>query len=152
FLEKAMSRSISEAPKTRGSLATVAAFLFGLPVGLGLLLFLHHGPYHNPELLQYVAHPVEMTEVVMFCCAVGSLLAKIGGAWGERSARRGELWPAWDGQLVPVTAAAALREHLAGQTRRVQNTFLGRRVANVLEFVQSRGSVSELDDQIRTLA
>src|SRR5437879_5534142 len=43
--ENLMSRSTSEAPKSRGSFTTVAAFLFGFPVGVGLLYFLHHGPY-----------------------------------------------------------------------------------------------------------
>jgi biopolymer transport protein ExbB/TolQ len=130
----------------------VAAFLFGLPVGFGLLLFLHRGPYHNSDFVQYVAHPVEMTEVVMFCCAVGALLAKIISSWRERSARNRELLPPWTGAPAPAAEAGALREHLARQSGRIQNTFLGRRVASILEFVESRGSASELDDQIRTLA
>ncbi len=45
-----------------------------------------------------------------------------------------------------------MREYLAQQPSRVQNTYLARRVDNVLEFVESRGSANELDDQIRTLA
>jgi biopolymer transport protein ExbB/TolQ len=147
-----MSRSASHDPKARSSFASVAAFLFGLPVGSGLLLFLHRGPFHDSDLLRYVEHPVEMTEVVMFCCAVGALLAKLAGWWAERSASRSQLLPPWDGQPVPVATAAALREHLARQSARVQGTLLGRRVANVLEFAQSRGSANDLDDQIRTLA
>src|ERR1700680_3228465 len=132
-----MSRSASQAPKARGSFATAAAFLFGMPAGLGLLYFLHHGPYQNPDVLQYIEHPVEMTEVVMFCGAVGALLAKIVSSFRERSAQNSELLPRWPGQPVPVTEAAALREHLDQQSSRALNTFLGRRVANVLEFVDS---------------
>ena len=147
-----MSRSTSQAPKSRGSSTTVAAFLFGLPVGVGLLYYLHHGPYRNADLVEYVKHPVEMTEVVMFCCAVAAMLAKIAASFSEWAARRRELLPTWSGVPVPVSEAGRLRECLSKQTRRVQNTFLGRRVANVLEFVESRGSVNELDDQIRTLA
>ena len=147
-----MSRSASHAPKARGSFTTVAAFLFGLPLGFGLLLFLHRGPYQNPNLLQYVEHPVEMTEVVMFCCAVCALLAKLVASLSERSARNKQLLPPWSGLPVPVAEAGKLREGLAAQSGRVQNTFLGRRVASVLEFVDSRGSANELDDQIRTLS
>jgi hypothetical protein len=147
-----MSRSNSQAPKARGSLATVAAFVFGLPVGIGLLLFLHHGPYHDSPLVQYVEHPVEMTEVVLFCCAVGAMLAKILATWSERSARNSELVPPWDGRPVPVAEAGKLGESLGYHSGRIRNTYLGRRVANVLEFVESRGSANELDDQIRTLA
>jgi biopolymer transport protein ExbB/TolQ len=123
-----------------------------MPVGIGLLLFLHHGPYHDSHLIQYVEHPVEMTEVVMFCCAVGALLAKIIASWTERSARNRELLPPWSGEPAPVLEAGRLRERLNEHSGRVQNTYLGRRVAGVLEFVQSRGSVNELDDQIRTLS
>ncbi len=147
-----MSRSSAEAPKSRGSFAMVAAFLFGLPVGVGLLWFLHHGPYQDSDFVEYVKHPVEMTEVVMFCCAVGAMLAKIIAALGEWSVRRRELLPAWSGDPVPVSEAGSLRSHLAALGRGVQRSFLGRRIANVLDFVESRGSVGELDDQLRTLA
>jgi len=133
-----MSRSDSQAPKTGGSFTTAAAFLFGLPVGFGLLFFLHHGPYHNPDILQYVEHPVEMTEVVMFCVAVGAMLAKIVASWSEGAARRSELLPPWNGQPVPPSEASRLIDHLAQFSRRIRNTFLGRRVHNVLEFVESR--------------
>jgi hypothetical protein len=55
---------------------------------------------------------------------------------------------------VPVGVAEAdkLWDGLAGLGRRLQNTFLVRRVAAVLDFVCSRGSATELDDQVRTLA
>src|SRR5579862_5081882 len=149
-----MSRSTSQAPKARGSFSTVAAFLFGVPAGLGLLYFLHHGESFMPEqmkeylpqVLQYVEHPVEMTEVVMFCCAIGAMVAKLIASWGERAARRAELLPAWDGKPVAVEDAAKLSEQLAQRSGLLRNSYLGRRVANILEFVQSRGSANELDD------
>jgi biopolymer transport protein ExbB/TolQ len=147
-----MSRSASQAPKARGSFATAAAFLFGMPAGLGLLYFLHHGPFQDAAVLQYIEHPVEMTEVVMFCCAVFALLAKIVSSVRERSAQKGELLPHWTGQPVPVAQAAVLRGHLDKRPSWMRNTFLGQRIANILDFVESRGSVGELDDQIRTLA
>ena len=147
-----MSQATSQAAKARGSFSTVAAFLFGLPFGVGLLYFLHHGPYHNPDVLQYVEHPVEMTEVLMFCCAMGALLAKLASSWNERSAHEFELLTPWNGKPVGVEQALLLRENLAGLPARVRNSYLGRRVESVLEFVHSRGSATELDDQIRTLA
>jgi biopolymer transport protein ExbB/TolQ len=155
-----MSRTISKAPKARGSFSTVAAFLFGVPAGLGLLYFLHHGQSvmpaqmqaYLPQVLQYVEHPVEMTEVVMFCCAVFAMLAKIIASWGERAARRAELLPPWDGKPAPIEEAAKLSDQLAERSGLLRKTYLGRRVANILEFAQSRGSANELDDQIRTLS
>src|SRR4051794_15762293 len=104
-----MSRSTAHVPQTRGSFTTVAAFLFGMPIGIGLLVFCHYGPYSDADWVDYVKHPVEMTEVVMFCCAVAAMLAKIIGSWSERSARRSEILPPWTGAPVPVADAGPLR-------------------------------------------
>jgi hypothetical protein len=60
--------------------------------------------------------------------------------------------PPWDGQPVAAADAAALRGGLHNLGRWLQRTLLGRRVAAVLDFVSSRGSAAELDDQLRTLA
>jgi biopolymer transport protein ExbB/TolQ len=147
-----MSRSASQAAPPRGSMVTAAAFLFGLPVGFGLLFFLHHGPYQHQKIVEYVAHPVEMTEVVMFCCALGALLAKIVSSLAEKMAQRCELLPPWDGKPAPVAATPGLCEHLGQLPGRIRKTFIGRRIINILNFVESRGSANELDDQIRTLS
>src|ERR1022692_499594 len=136
-----MSRSISQAPKARGSFSTIAAFLFGVPAGVGLLYFLHNGQEYLSEefqiytrqVLHYIEHPVEMTEVVLFCCAVFAILAKIVASWGERSARRAELLPTWDGKPVAIEEAGKLSQHMALQSRLLRNTYLGRRVSNILE-------------------
>ena len=147
-----MSRASAQGPRPRGSFSTMAAFILGLPAGIGLLLLLQYGPYQNPEVQRYLSHPVEHAEVILFCCALGALLAKAVASWGERTALRSGLLPAWNGQAAPVADARKLREHLAKKSARVQNTYLGRRVGNVLEFVHSRGSANGLDDQIRCLA
>ena len=51
-----------------------------------------------------------------------------------------------------MNAARTLREQLERQPGRVRNTYLGRRVGAILDFVESRGTANELDDQIRTLS
>lgn len=136
----------------RGWFGGGAAFVIGVPLGFGLLWAMLYGPWQDSEWKRYVEHPVEQAEVVLFCCAITALVAKMLGGLRERRAFVYEILPPWNGKAVPVAQAKALQEHLAGQPRRVRSTWLGRRVAGVLDFVHSRGSVNELDDHMRTLA
>lgn len=129
-------------------LGSLAPFLFGLPVGIGLIAFLTHGPWQDSTVERYLSHPVEKVEVVAFCCALGALLAKLLGSVRERAALGAELLPPWNGQAIPVTQAEALVQDQEGWT----DTYLGRRITAILDFVRSRGSANELDDQLRTLA
>ena len=113
---------------------------------LGLILF---GPLHDfldPPLRRA---PRRVVEVLLFCCALGTLGAKLwqnlverracaagavaapGTASRCRSPRRPSCWP-----LSPPAA-------------RLQNTYLVQRVAAVLDFLCQRRSADELDDQLR---
>ncbi|MCI0681388.1 MAG: MotA/TolQ/ExbB proton channel family protein [Gemmataceae bacterium] len=136
----------------RGWFAGSAAFVIGVPLGLGVLWALHDGPWQGSEWKRYVEHPVEMAEVLLFCCALTALAGKLLGGLRERWAFAYDLLPRWNGKAVPVTEAQTLRQHVAGQPRHVRSSWLGQRVAGVLDFVNSRGSVNELDDQLRTLS
>jgi hypothetical protein len=103
-------------------------------------------------LRRYVSHPVENVEVLMFCCALAALLTKFVSCRKERAACRLEPLPPWGGQTVPATEAGPLLTKLRELGRGFQRTRLVRRVTAILDFVRSRGSAHELDDQIRTLA
>jgi biopolymer transport protein ExbB/TolQ/Holliday junction resolvasome RuvABC endonuclease subunit len=135
-----------------GSLSTVAAFVIGVPLGAGLLWAMLEGPLRTEETVRYLHHPVECVEVMMFSCALGALLAKIILSVGERRAFAAELIPTWDGKAVSPIEAERLLAKQGPVLKRWRGTFLGRRVAATLEFVRSRGSASELDDQLRTLS
>jgi biopolymer transport protein ExbB/TolQ len=141
--------AVDAAPRKRRSLAGMGAFIFGLPAGLGVLTFLLSLP-EGTEARRYVHHPVERVEVILFCCAMGALAGKVLAQWAERKAFRRQLLPAWDGQTVAVAEAGALRNAL--NKLGMHKTCLVRRVGAVLDFVKSRGSANELDDQIRALA
>jgi biopolymer transport protein ExbB/TolQ len=142
---------MSPSPR-HGSLAGAAAFIVGVPLGFGVLGAILHGPWRESEWTRYVEHPVEQTEVVLFCCALTVLAVKLLGWLRERWALRCQLLPRWNGQPAPIEAAKALREQFARQPLPVQRSWLGRRVAGVLDFVHGRRSAGELDDQLRTLA
>src|SRR5437667_11120998 len=103
------------------------------------------------DSLCYQNLKVEWVELAMFCTAVGALVAKLRGYWSERSVFRAELLPSWDGRLIPVAGAAGLRAGLNRLPRRLRETYLGRRVGAVLDFLVSRPTAAGLDDQLRAL-
>ena len=133
------------------SITTLAAFVLGVPLAVGVLVLLQNDGLGEAGQ-HYVKHPVEKVEIVLFSCALAGLLTKLWLNRGERAALRQEVLPPWDGQTIPAPEAATLLSGLEQLGRWLQRTLLGRRVRAVLDFVHSRGSASELDDQLRTLA
>jgi hypothetical protein len=138
-------------PATRQS-ATLAAFLLGVPLALGVLALVEYGPLRESGLKRYLEHPVEVVELVLFCCALGALASKLWTYCSERAACRRELLPPWDGHAVPAAAAPRLRAELHHHAGRLRTTCLGRRLDAVLDFVGKRGTANDLDDQLRALA
>jgi biopolymer transport protein ExbB/TolQ len=128
------------------------AFVLGVPLGVGLLAAVHCTPLAESEWAHYVSHPVEQVTVVMFGCALGALLTKLANLGRERAAFRHDILPAWDGKTVAPETAGHLLDEIESQGRRGSGTLLGRRIRAVLEFVDSRRSANELDDQLRGLA
>lgn len=137
--------------RQRGGSSTLPALLLGIPLATGILCFIHRGPIQDPTLKRYVQHPVECVEVILFCCALGALAAKLFRNFMERRAFRHNILPAWDGQRVHALQATDLMAHV-GRSAGSKSSSLARRVAAILDFVCSRGSAVELDDQMRALA
>jgi biopolymer transport protein ExbB/TolQ len=133
------------------SWTNVAALALGVPLGFAVLALLQYG-LAGRELTRYVSHGVEEVEVILFTCALAALGTKVWASRRERAACRLNVLPAWDGDPVPVAAAAKLWVQVRQLRARLQNTYLVRRVTAVLDFVRSRGSAAELDDHLRTLA
>ena len=104
--------------KARGSLSAFMAFFVGVPAGLALMIGVHQGTIPlDPHIAEYVSHPVEMAEVVMFCCALGALIGKWLSNMGERLAFMRKLLPAWDSQPHSVTEAKTLLDQMAKSSR-----------------------------------
>jgi biopolymer transport protein ExbB/TolQ len=141
----------AERPVTRSS-TTAAAFVLGVPLAVGVLALIQFGPLQAYGLKRYIEHPVEIVEVVLFCCALGALGAKAFANLGERAACRRELLPPWDGMPVPVAEASKLRAILNNNVGRLRGSWLARRLDAVLDFMSKRGSGDGLDDQLRALA
>ncbi len=131
---------------------TLAAFLIGLPLATLVLGLVHFGPLRNTVAFRYLEHPVEWAELILFCCALGALGAKLLQARCEVEACRAPLLPRWDGKPVPVEEAPTLLAAVRRLPKGLQNTYLGRRISAVLQFLCQRRAAVDLDDQLRCLA
>jgi MotA/TolQ/ExbB proton channel family len=144
---------VGSPPRTASrSSATLQTFVIGVPMAVGLLGLIKAGPLHDSSLARYVHHPVEMVEVLLFCCAMAALLTKLLAGLRERAASRLEPLPSYSGQPVPVADAHRLRAKVLDGNASRRDTYLFRRVDAVLDFVGSRGSAQGIDDQLRALA
>jgi hypothetical protein len=128
------------------------ALLGGLPLAAGILALLRLTPLAQSPVAHYIHNPVEYVEVILFCCALSVLAAKVVQVGRERIARWRPLLPAWDGKPVPVAEAGRLLAGVHALPARLHATRLGRRVTAVLAFLGRRGSAAELDDHLRALA
>jgi biopolymer transport protein ExbB/TolQ len=135
-----------------GASSTLAAFIVGLPAGIGLVWLLTVGPLRSDQSERYLHHPVEKVELIMFCAAMAALGAKWLGSLFQKAGLRAEILPAWDGKAVPVSHAAQLLRDNEEALHSWRRTWIARRYYDILEFVKLRGSASGLDDQLRTLA
>jgi biopolymer transport protein ExbB/TolQ len=130
----------------------LSAFVLGLPMAGLIFWAVVYGPFAETTAPRYLHHPVERVEVVMFCCALGALAGKVRQNLRERAALRVKVLHPWDGEVAPVSQASILLHEVRSLPRRLQGTYLVRRVRQVLEFLHSRGSGDELDDQLRSLS
>jgi biopolymer transport protein ExbB/TolQ len=142
---------ISDRRLVRSS-STLAAFVVGVPLAVGVLGLIQFGPLASLGLKRYTEHPVEIVELVLFSCALGALGAKVLGSLRERAACRLELLPAWDGKPVPAADATRLRAEAHENAGRLKNSCIARRLDAILDFTSKRGTADGLDDQLRALA
>jgi biopolymer transport protein ExbB/TolQ len=136
----------------RGSFTTWFTFLIGIPLGVGVLTLIDSGPWQNETIQRYVHHEAEQAVVVLFFCCLSAFLAKLWCAATERMAHAQTLLPSWDGKAIPAGEVVQLQQSLNLVWDSVKSTYLGRRIANILNFVASRGSADDQDDQMRTLS
>ena len=133
----------------------LAAFFIGLPLAAGILCAIRFCPVKNDAIQtveRYVTHPVQWAIVGMFCCALGTLIAKLWHNLAERRVCRNLNLPAWDGKPIPAADAAKLAGSVDRLSNRLRRTFLAKRVLAVLDYLSQRKSAAGLDDQMRALA
>lgn len=136
----------------RSSFVTWFTFGVGAPAGFGAIYLILHGPWQNETIQRYLHQLAEQAVVVLFFCCLAALVAKLLVSLKERYALSQKLVPGWDGKAIPPAEVTKLQQALNLLPGGVKNTCAGRRVANILNFVASRNSAADLDDQMRTLA
>ena len=149
------SSTAANTDRGRRSGNTFAAFLIGIPLAVAVLGYAFYGPLPpniREIVVRYLSHSVEQVEVILFCCALGTLVVKLCGTLTEKRALRNELIPAWDGKPIPAKEAPKLLAALKRQPSGLQQTQLGQRCHAVVEFICQRRNAAELDDHLRTLA
>ena len=153
-LRAAVMSAMSSGPRKHGRRpsTTLAAFLIGLPLAAAILYGIHNSFPADSIVIRYIHHPVENVAVVLFCCALGTLGAKLWQSLFESSAIRRDPLPAWDGKPVPIDQAPKLLTSVLRLPTFLHTTYLVLRVQAVLDFLRQRGDASELDDQLRTLS
>ncbi|HZZ82114.1 MAG TPA: MotA/TolQ/ExbB proton channel family protein [Gemmataceae bacterium] len=142
----------SKSEMRRSSFVTWFTFGVGVPAGVGALYLINHGPWQSEVIQRYVQHLAEQAVVVLFFCCLAALLAKTLVALKERYALGQTLVPSYDGKPIPPSEVTKLQQALNLLSNSVRNTTVGRRVSGILNFVASRNSAADLDDQMRTLA
>jgi MotA/TolQ/ExbB proton channel family len=140
------------AGRARRPSPTVAAFLIGVPLAALIIGLVHFGPLRKTVAYRYLEHPVECAEVVLFCCALGALGAKLLQSRSEIEACHAPLLPRWDGKPHPIEDAVGLLAGVRKLTGSLHHTYLGRRITAILEFLCQRRSANDLDDHLRTLS
>src|SRR5262245_18040822 len=144
--------STSSPPTGRRLGSTLAAFLVGLPLAALVLAAFHYVPLRHSYVFRYVEFPVQWVEVAFFTCGLGALIVKYLQVRYEHAACYLDLLPRWDGKPVPAGEATNLLASLGRQSARVQNSFFGRRLRAVLDFLRQRQRARDLDDHLRSLA
>lgn len=135
----------------RGGNTAVVAMMLGVPMAFGLRHLVFHGPWQDATLQRYLSHPVEVAELILFCCAVCAYGYKLAQSIREQITIRAGVLPPWDGEVVPVEESAQLLQKMGTLPNRLKRTWLAGRIANILDFLHRRGSADELDDQMRAL-
>ncbi len=126
-----------------------AALVFGLPLAGCVLAYLKQPSFKDSFIHRYTSHPVEIVEVVVFCCSVAALLFKFWGCLWQQRALRAPLLPAWNGKPTPAGDAATLLAHLGRLPRWQRHSWVGLRCRSVLDYLCRRGSAAGLDDHVR---
>ena len=142
----------------RNAFLAILAHL-GWPLLLGaascsvFYVLVYRGPLNLPEMHRYfTAHPVLFIETGLFFVGLSALGLKafevLGQYWGLRIVRLEE--PPAAGQRMED--AGRLLDQLGRLSSVARQSYLGRRVRDILHTIRRKGSAEGLDDELKYLA
>jgi biopolymer transport protein ExbB/TolQ len=131
----------------------------GWPMLLGgglcsiFLVLLYQGPLHTPLMMRYFAgHPINLCTTVLFFIGLAALMLKFWDI-SKQFATIGEIeLPPIPEQGQAVEHVGSLLDSLAALSVTARESYLGRRLTELLESVERKGSAAGLDEEIKYLA
>jgi len=126
--------------------------MIGLAITAVFYVLLFRGPLHNALLMRYCAgHPINMIETAFFFIGLVALIQKTFEVRRQQfsleSVSLGEFSVA-----LPVNKVSELLDKLAALPKRLQETYLGRRLTDALDSIERNGSADKLEDELKYLA
>lgn len=127
-----------------------------LMLGLGVTIIFYalvfRGPLHHPLMIRYFAgHPINMIETALFFIGLVALVNKTLDVLQQQgslsSITLGDV-----GTPQPVSKVGELLDKLAALPKRLQETYLGRRLSEGLEAVERNGAADKLEDELKYLS
>ncbi len=119
---------------------------------LGFYALVLSGVISSPLVVRYTTRdPVEYVTMALFFVGAAALLMRLSGVLGQMSVLSRRLLdpPPAGGQ--PVEDAASLLAQLDEAPARFQQSYLVRRLRDVIEFVRRKDSADDLDSHLRRL-
>lgn len=139
-----------------GTLANLGwPLLWGLAACVGFYTLIRLDIISHPLLLRYVAgHEIGFMETGMFFVGVAALAIKALNVVSQYvTVGAVRLDDREDGpRRLDADEAPQLLEKLGAAAASIRHSYLGRRLADALEFVQRKGSAEGLDDELKYLS
>jgi biopolymer transport protein ExbB/TolQ len=127
-----------------------------LMLGLGVTVIFYalvfRGPLHHPLAIRYFAgHPINMIETALFFIGLVALVNKTLDVMQQQGSL-GSISLGDYGGAQPVNKVGELLDKLAALPKRLQDTYLGRRLSGGLESVERNGSADKLEEELKYLS
>lgn len=131
----------------------------GWPLIIGLAacsmfyVLIFQGPLNTPSMHRYFAtHPVAYAEVAMFFVGAAALLLKLADVLTQhRGLGRFTVDPPTDYRDTEEASKHMLGQ-LATESSATQESYLGNRLRDALEYVRRKGSAAGLDEELKYLS
>lgn len=126
--------------------------LWGCLAYLGFELLLSRGVIESPLLMRYcIGHPVERIEIALAFIGMAALVIRLLWLSGEFGSLRCGIFQPVPAGGQPVESAGDLMVELSKLSRRLQDTYLVRRLREALEHVRRKNSADGLESHLRHL-
>lgn len=143
-------------PKQNALWSLISGVGWPLMLGLGVTVIFYalvfKGPLHQPLIIRYFAgHPINMIETAFFFIGLVALVNKTLDVMQQQSALKSITLGEFAGPQ-PVSKVSELLESLAALPKKLQDSYLGRRLNDGLEAVERNGSADKLEEELKYLS